>query len=733
MFNNQDWALAGFNPFIQKTFIAAPNTTIINRAQVEAGSLKALGGVERIPIRGFNQLRDESGPSGEPVYEVSNKDSRIRLVGSGWAVSSAASGSYVFNATTNNYAEITFYGTELALLGVNDSALNYSYGVIVDTASEVTLSATPSNVLTGRGFNPNTVITLASGLTAGWHTVRVRTTNASWTLYFSGIDIVNNRTNISILPGTAYNGAKQESLNSSVTSNFSAGVVGQRGARIVKYVLNGAISQAVQEVASSSSYLTLADHIANNEEIVKRVNFRDLGANRTSDDFQTLGAARGAAYTLDDNNFTLQASSAATTSITDYITLTSGTSMMVTFTGTGLDVLRKDNTTTASTDTYNVQVDGVTVGNLSNTGSTVERTEKICSGLPYGTHTVIITRTTAVNFAAGFREFIVYQPKKPSIPVGAVEIEDYNLVANYSYMGTPTNNTLGKISQGVIRHHNTREFTFAGSGWVAFGFTLAPIQAFESGWNLGSDSSGSYYELSFYGTGVDIRGVSSGSHTPNFTFSVDGSTNLTGIATYDPGFTGLTFTASTGVLSGTTQVVTGPKYNMKISGLTLGWHKVRVTNNAASPSVLYVDAWDVVTPIHMNHSSLKIGSMSSRDTRSFSPVLDKPEKTDLTKLKAMCVFDGVNNKMLFSYGVLAVLRSATGVYYVFLEKPFKTDKWVAEVSSNTYSRQVLGPVDGLQFRSPSTQYVQLFANGGTAVDGTFQLSCFGELEDEGDI
>lgn len=103
---------------------------------------------------------------------------------------------------------------------------------------------------------------------------------------------------------------------------------------------------------------------------------------------------------------------------------------------------------------------------------------------------------------------------------------------------------------------------------------------------------------------------------------MDGSSNLSGFTTgVVTSSTGYTFTAASGTLTGT---VTGSNlFVLRLSGLSLGVHKIRITSNSAAN--LYVDTFDVVTPIHapknngpfVVQNTLSVGSCSIRDLRTF--------------------------------------------------------------------------------------------------------------------
>lgn len=706
-------ALAGFQPFVQKSPVPALNTAIINRAPVDA-SLKPIAGNERIQFKGLSLLNSEFGSAGEPIYELSSKDSRIRFAGR-WYSESSTHGNETRSTIASDYFEVTFYGTGLNILTRSDSSITTATLVIDGVSSSFNIPAM-SNILINRNYNPNVVFTIASGLTLGWHTVRYQ--SASFVL--NGIEVVNARTDLAILPGSAFGGMKQEVLSTLNSSAFNAGVVGIRGARVIKYIKDGIISQAVQEVNASSGFAASADHT--NEEVIRRINFREFGANR-SDDFSTLTTSTSSrAFTLDDGTTTLNGlnlESGNTAANAFSAANATNNFWTLTFVGTGLDLVIATDSVTRSSDVY---VDGVLAGTISKTGNTAIETRKIISGLPYGTHTIRFLQTTAANgFATS--DFIIYGPKKPSIPVGAIELADYNVPSNY-VANTGTINP----SSGAVRKAANREVTYVNTWSVA----LDPLST--TGFEFYTATVGAYFEYTFFGTGIELTGYQAAS-ARNYTYSINGSSNLSAFTTnfYSPA-TGMTFTPATGVLSGTPSVASYGA-TLSIRGLPLGRHTVRVTRNAGGD--LYCDSIDVITPIHSNSSSFKVGSLSLRDSRIFSPIVDKPEKTDLGKAKATLLYDMVTNQIMSGLNISAVLKTTTGKFRVFLEKPFKNDSYVVVAQ---VGRKSANGERGISEETTTGIRNKNSIGFGTTVTSTLGLTdCdyvnlvfFGELEDEGE-
>lgn len=661
---------AGFEDFIVPVYENAPFTTIQNRAQVTR-SLKAIAGIERIGVRELDRLANEFGPNGEQVFQADNEDSRIRFVGSGWTVSSSVSGKIPFTTTVNDFVEITFYGTGLNF-GTYLDVTTRDYRATVDNGVEGSnlQLATASGILAGRNYNACQIVRITSGLALGWHTVKIRM--AATGLVASCFEILNERTDLATYPGQGISNGRSNSLSALSTSSFNSGVVGARGARVVKYIENNVLNTSVQEVNAAAAYLTSTDHT--NEEIIRRISFREFGAGR-ADDFSTLtSTASSRAFTLDDGMTTLVGLNARASSIvTEAVSLNGniGNHVTLTFIGTGLDLVISTDATTRSGDIY---IDNALVGTVSKTASSGIETRKICSGLQYGTHTVKLYQPSSIQDTFAILDFIIYQPKKPTVPATSFEVADYNVMANYAVV---TNPAVSTVPTGAMRKFGCREAIFVGT-WVAPAIDIA---SFNSGLNIRTVTSGSYVEYSFWGTGVEFRTFFNTAATYSQTYSIDGSTNL---STYTTALvtatTGLTLNPATGVISGTT-VGNNPGL-IRITNLPLGLHRIRVLSN--SVAALYADAFDVITPIHINDPNLKIGSRSIKSVTKFSPEKSQSNAgPDLSKAKAWVVFDGINQFIQRSYNISAILRNAVGQYTIYFEKPFKSDFYTCSYQGTT--------------------------------------------------
>lgn len=595
--------------------------------------LKSRIGIERFETQQIFVIQNEFGPNGEQVWGVLNDSfNQVRFVGFWGNDITSSDGNRIFtsNSSTTDLVEYTFYGTGLNLLTTRPGSRNIAWRVDGGTETLVSNVDGTSGILGSRGSATNTVCQIVSGLTLGIHTVTIRTNAVN--ISIAGFEVLNEATTIKTQPGISYiNGTKLAlAAQSSIahSSSFETGTLGSRGGRVIVYQKSdGTIAKALNPTGSQLN-LTSTDH--SNEEVVRSYYFREFGANR-SDDFSTNGSSVSRAFTLDDGTTTLVASGidisiVANPNARDGLRI-GGTTQYVTFTfvGTGLDILRQD-TSAGGADTFSVTVDGTNIGNLSSTGVTVQRRERIVSGLPYGTHTVKILSVSQVTFAVYIYNFIVYQPKKPALPSGAVEIADYNIMATF------VANTVGSfeaISTGVLRKLPTREFLYVtGTGGTtdwAIAATIATMNYFQ----LNSDKLNAAASYTFFGTGFDFRFDSGSNRSGNISVTLNGLAATTAnfpTLTSSVYGTGVTFAA--GVLD-QLDASAGPGSGLVITGLPLALYTVKFNNNTAS-SFLILNAFDVITPIHSVKSNiygdyqntLPVGSCAISDSRKITPVKD---------------------------------------------------------------------------------------------------------------
>ncbi len=630
---------SGFQAFVDESAILSPTTntgtpgagvfhsTIIGRAPIVdiSNNLKVSMGIERIPAQQVVELQNEFGPSGERVFGILNDDRGIiRFVGS-WVSLVDTNGQRIENSpSAQGYAEVTFYGTGLNVLLLLDSA-GRDLRASVDGGAEGSnlISATSSGVLNGRNYNANSVVNAASGLSLGVHTVKLRV-NASG-VTFQGFEILNSSTQLKVLPGSAILPSGQKLVSSlqsvNFNSDFEIGVLGTKGGRVLTYLKSdGSIGKAVTPTNASQLTLTSTDH--SNEEIIRTYSHLEFSAGRT-DDFSSRNATlwstgTSAAFTLDDGTTTLTASGTSRILSNAYLNPQNAADFVTfTFIGTGLDIVCNQSGATNSTS---IIIDGTSLGagsaNLTTYGVDIQK--KIVSGLPYGTHTIkILVASASNNFTV--KSFIVYGPKKPALPSGAIEIADYNVMANYT---ASTTETIDAPAAGSLRKMNTREMVYVGTWAIG---TIAPANT-AGGFSMSSTTLNSYVEYTFFGTGFEYRLNSEANMTQ--TVRLDGSiTNFTaaGITNSFVG-SGATWTPSAGTITGNG----GVGSVLCISGLTLGLHTVRMTLSATSGGGLFFECLDVITPIHSPkynlygglQSTLLVGSCAISDNRQLTPIKD---------------------------------------------------------------------------------------------------------------
>lgn len=729
--SEKEWAKSGFKDYVPQTLTSpyslvpsySSSNYITNRAGV-SNDLKATMGIERISFNQLQVVPNEFGPNGETIHELISKDSRIRFLGN-WSTLASSSGTIAypgdpFTDTTNGF-EVVFYGTGLNYLGRGLNTGIFSY--VVDGGGTQTFTPTTTTILNGRNYKPNVVFNLVSGLTLGWHIVRIfgNAGNSSGGTFY-GVEIIGP-SSLTIPSGSAFSGLSKDSLSAAVVSSHTSSVTGTRGGRVIKYIKDGAISEVFQAVDASQQNLTAANHA--NEEAVRRINFREFGVNR-ADDFSSLTiSVSNRAYTLDDGTTTLIGQQVRATSVPgglETLNIDTGTSnfMTLTFVGTGLDIIAQtDNLTRAMSA---VQVDGgsslgTIQGVTDGTSQGPITVIKIVSGLPYGTHTVKFSGNASVQ-TFGIRDFIIYGPKKPTLPVGAIEIADYCVMADYV---ASTTSGVSTVAQGVLRKHTTREYSLSGS-WGGPSLTATD---YIGGFTVNNNIIGLYMEYSFFGTGFEFRGSASTGFSGNISVTIDGlaatTANFPSLVSSAHG--GYSFSAGTFAQNGSNTNGSG----ISIRGLTLGHHKVRFTNNASNN--IMMEAFDIITPIHSHDKGfLKVGSLALNDSRNLTPVPVNPTQgVDLSKAKAWLVYDKTNTKILASYNVSAVLNTTTGTYIVYFTRPFKNKNYVVVATSDSFQNLILSDSTW----TPNSFMIQMSNSSGTQSDGTRNcLVCFGELENE---
>lgn len=708
-------------PYISAPLISAPNSTIRHISGITrqipdpSKTLKPALGIERVMCRSVSLKQDEVSSNGERVFEIDSKDSRIRFVGN-IDNPNDNTGGYVRigtdSADTSSFCEVTFYGTGLNVLTLMPGATPTAVASVDGGSEGSNFLPNQSTVLGSRGYSGNIVVNVVSGLSLGVHTVRIRK-NGSISVHLHGFEILNNSstTNIVSPKGSVIANGNKFNLTNNASLAFATGFDGNpalngRGGKVVVYLKDGQLRKVIQQ-AGTQLNLSAADHT--NEELIRKINFREFGANR-ADDFSTLSTARAAMFTLDDGITTLSTDSSTAQSINGIDSFFStGTSnfFIITFVGTGLDLFQTQSSVARD---LAISVDGISTGTIAAASLGDRRTIKVVSGLPYGTHNVKVIQQ-AGGTGPTFSDFLVYGPKTPSIPDGAIKVAEYNLMGNYAATVSPGADDERIISSGTLRKASNREFTFVGT-WAISNSAL-----YSGGISVDSSTNGSYFEATFFGTGLEVVARGSAAITSS-TIQIDGvaytgAAIATGpSATWTPGTS--TWVAST--REGT---------RLQITGLTLGFHKIRVTK--ADANQLRVMGIESITPVHI--SANKVGSMSIADIDLINKIAQKPN-LDLSKAKAWVTYDGINQRILSSNNISAVLRSAIGDYYIYFEKPFINGRYavVGMVNENAATSAYF-----LQTRFPNNAsycLAKIHTYLGAGADMPISVVFFGELEDE---
>lgn len=631
---------AGFQDFIETSYLTAingaPSSTqfrtfgISNRSSIPnlSNDLNTSIATSRFPIQYAYEIKTEVGPSNERVFGVSNDSkNQVRFVGT-VTNQFTNNGTYVNISSANDFMEVVFYGTGLnVLFAFQDGSRDLR--VTIDGGAEsgniwFNSGSGGSAFLNARGYSPNFLLPIASGLSEGLHTIRIRNTGGN-NFGFSGYEILNEATTLKINSGAAYIDGKRASVSAQTPAYGSGftnvyGSAGVKGGRVLVYMDSVGIKKDVRYVESSQLNLTSANH--DNEEMVRNHTFREFGASR-SDDWSTLsGSGTNRNYVLDDGSTMLTANSTVsvgTGSGIEGFAISTSSSWWITFVGTGLDILLVADGTSRQFDS--VQIDhGTTIGTISKTSNTAPEIRKVVSGLPYGTHSVRFSTSGSIGcIVAGL---YIYQPKKPTLPANSIELADYCLSADFvaNTIGSPSS-VFDAISTGVIRKYAQKEFTFVGA------WSIGSVDAtFLNGYSVSSSTAGNYVEYTFVGTGFDFRAFYSTAGTGNIQLTLDGSTNFSGFVTSHAGPAGTGFTAATGLIDGSASAGSGFG-STTVSNLSYGKHTIRAT---ISTTGMNFCALDIISPVHSRKSdlsldlqnTLSVGNCSVSDNRKFSPIKD---------------------------------------------------------------------------------------------------------------
>lgn len=628
------------NDYLKSEYIAAPHTTIVNRAPMIdlSQDLGVRFGVNRIQTQDIYQIENEVGANGEPVYgAVNDKFNQVRFVGR-WTSFNEISGprAQMVGPDITSYVEITFYGTGINLLTIlNTSIENHVYSVDGGAESGNIVPSAYSNITNGRNYSQNQILPVVSGLTLGLHTVKIRNNTVSEQMIVHGFEILNERADLLVPKGSYFNDGKIIKHSTEEATAYNSGftnvlgTAGAKGGHVVVYLdKNGVVKKDIQYTDVTPQYLGLTDHT--NEEIIAKHNFREFGAGRV-DDFSTLVSSSNRAYTLDDGTTTLVCVSGRAdqfTAVGDNLAVDNAAAnfQSITFVGTGLDILvRNDGTTRTWQDVY---VDGVNIGALT---SSINGSEilKVCSGLSYGTHVVRFQNSTVTS--AGIADMMIYGPKKPTIEDSSKEIASYFLMADYignTVQGVDT------IATGVLRKSPMRENIYIGTSWIVD--AIQPDNYIMALGTRTNGTAGDNYSITFFGTGFEYRSITDNSMSSNISLEIDG---ISATAANFPSAIFSTYglhVYNTGTAILDISNITNQRGGLRVSGLPLGLHTVKMTVNDTAR--LRVDAFDIITPIHspklngpyVIQNTLRVGSQAVGDSRKLAE-----EKSNTVELSSI--------------------------------------------------------------------------------------------------
>lgn len=615
--------------------VVAPFTTIVNRATVTDLSQDLLPrmGLDTFQFNGLMELPGEFGPNGERVMKpINDIHDQARYYGGQSTLGDIDGHGISISGMT--VIEITFYGTGLIALIESDAGSRSIKSQVDGGTLSGELYVQSSGAIGGRNYSTNQRVVVASGLTLGMHTVSIQSPQN--VRYYGWQVLTQSGTSPNVLqlvPGSAYQGSQKLTKTAlsvdSYNSNFETGTLGTKGGHVVVYIkADGTIGKAVQP--TDTSLLTGSSTSHTNENIIRAYSPREFGASRnaqsgTPDDFSLDGnTTRSRAFTLNDGTTGLTGANArflfnGVNGTDDSLANTTGDTAFFTFVGTGIDFLMDHDT--VSTNVTTISIDGGSTFTISPiaTGAGNYILYKVASGLPYGTHVVKYVNTSGSNFPV--HRFVTYGPKKPSIPTGGVEIADYYIMANYSFVGATTDQAAlqtTKPSNGTLLKAPSREQLYVGT-WT----TTSIDTTFNYGFDVFTNTTNDYVEFSFYGTGFEAI-VTWSSSTPTFTIK-DNGTLYTGAASVA---TSNTWTPGTG-----TWVIGGTSGRIGVSALTLGHHVVRFTFTGGGTNPQFCQ-FAAITPVHnfkqigpyTAQNVIDVGSQSIGDSRNFSPVTVKAQK-----------------------------------------------------------------------------------------------------------
>lgn len=711
---------------IEVSKIDAPHTTVVNEQGQPrqifdlANNMKTSMGVERIMFNALSLLDKEFGPNGETVYEVVSKDSRVRFIGGLWGSISNTSGTKVVKnpgAGTTTTFEITYYGTGLnILIPLGGSGFNIDEQTDGGAVNTILSGYNGSAVISGRNYTLNSPLNITSGLSLGIHTTKIILDAGTFT--FDGCEILTESSQLVINPGKPRLDSR-ESISQVLTDyntgfDLSSDTLGTKGGRVLVYqAIDGTIAKRLVATDVAQANLGATDH--SNEEIYRRINGREFGAQR-ADDFSTLASVvSDRAFTLDDGTTTLVGNNLKYTS---HLAMEDASSFIaLTFVGTGLDIMGFEDTLIIG----DVYIDGVIIGNWARGSTTGAPRVKICSGLPYGTHTIKFDNTVFGGQAGVITDFIIYGPKKPALDDTAIELADYNIMADYDDSSATSTSYGAQRIDGALFKNALREFIYTGTWTIG---ALNPAREV-SGQQTWTSTVSDYVEYTFFGNNLCIN-FDGFSNPANFTVEINGVLNDTGIA-----LTSNLTNAGSGNYTGA--VPDSGQGFLSFRNLGLGVHTIKITYTGGTGSMEFIGFY-IGTPIHVNDT--KVGSLSLKDKREAVDISEEKtkNKVDLSKAKAWITYDQIDNKILDSYNISAVLDIGTGQSKVYFTRPFKNGNYAAAgITDNANTVHLQSDGDAMEIKNSVQLNVENNATGALSDQEYLSVVFFGALENEEDI
>ena len=149
----------------------------------------------------------------------------------------------------------------------------------------------------------------------------------------------------------------------------------------------------------------------------------------------------------------------------DVLINTDGSSMFITFIGTGISLGNSDSQTHATTDDSRFYIDGHEVfRRTASLNSTYTVNEEIKAlNLPYGTHVLQWKRVTANSATQRPNRVTIFQPKMPPVPDDACILADYMLMADFVKI-TTVDSEQKAVSKGCRRLNASRDFLYDDNG-----------------------------------------------------------------------------------------------------------------------------------------------------------------------------------------------------------------------------------------------------------------------------